>query len=585
MVTAILTLLKPVELFPCTLVSRRWRAIVLGDLDLQEEVGGWEPNARQPQRRTFLAGASRNGCLQLVKWLVSCGCPWDEAACAEAARGAHVETLTWLQDAGCPWSSHRCLVAATDGGHIDLVRRFMRDQQQQYDEAQRYRLTKRCTKIQEAIRLSINRAIQRADHRDCRNVLQLILEDVHACSSMVWFHATATCNLGLLDWLHGRGHGIPDRTSMHAAFHGHIPVLEWLRTKGRPLCVEEAYGSVIMGGHAHVIDCLPLLDSMRQPSDGDPGLGAVGDDSQTVRRMLQYGRVVGTKRLAVVAAYGSHLDVLVRIKESGAHMPRLLTLAAAYMGHTHVVSWAASVGVRMSSLVTGVAAMRGHQETARFCKQECGIEMLWDFNEPLWKPNSVDQRDFMPTLPKHDIVDMALSHSGPDTAERLARDIPHGHIFGKRVQRLAADIRDPRIVPHITGHAGYAPWKKAASKCDITAIEHMCTVRGLPHHWIAQEMFLKAGPSRYGWYPVFRWLVEKGRRCADSTMVNLIGTRGHVNHQAIRWAADRWCPWPRSERGWLYCLGEGSALREWVLMSDEDPLVLAKEQPLVQSLD
>ena len=54
------------------------------------------------------AFAALGGHLEVLKWLRSKGCPWDERACYRAAYGGHLEILKWLRIEGCPWHEKLC---------------------------------------------------------------------------------------------------------------------------------------------------------------------------------------------------------------------------------------------------------------------------------------------------------------------------------------------------------------------------------------------------------------------------------------------------------------------------------------------
>ena len=70
--------------------------------------------------------AALGGRLEVLKWLRSEGCPWDESACAGAAQGGHLETLQWLRSEGCPWDKNACSFAA-EGGHVEVLK-FLRSE-------------------------------------------------------------------------------------------------------------------------------------------------------------------------------------------------------------------------------------------------------------------------------------------------------------------------------------------------------------------------------------------------------------------------------------------------------------------------
>ena len=58
--------------------------------------------------------------MEILKWLRSEGCPWDEDACSCAAVNGHLEALKWLRSEGCPWDESACEWAARES-HLDVL--------------------------------------------------------------------------------------------------------------------------------------------------------------------------------------------------------------------------------------------------------------------------------------------------------------------------------------------------------------------------------------------------------------------------------------------------------------------------------
>lgn len=63
---------------------------------------------------------AEKGNLEVMQWLRSRGCPWDESACSAAAGNGHLEMLQWLREHKCPWDSQTTLAAAK-GGHLGVI--------------------------------------------------------------------------------------------------------------------------------------------------------------------------------------------------------------------------------------------------------------------------------------------------------------------------------------------------------------------------------------------------------------------------------------------------------------------------------
>ena len=56
--------------------------------------------------------------MEVLKWLRSEGCPWNENACSGAALDGHLEVLKWLRSEGCPWNEAMC----RDSSNPNIVR-------------------------------------------------------------------------------------------------------------------------------------------------------------------------------------------------------------------------------------------------------------------------------------------------------------------------------------------------------------------------------------------------------------------------------------------------------------------------------
>ena len=72
--------------------------------------------------RDHFASACTGGHLEVMKWLRSEGCPWDEGTCSMAAMGIGDEILKWLrsQDPPCPWDYSTPDAAAFSGNVFAL---------------------------------------------------------------------------------------------------------------------------------------------------------------------------------------------------------------------------------------------------------------------------------------------------------------------------------------------------------------------------------------------------------------------------------------------------------------------------------
>ena len=66
------------------------------------------------------AYAALNNHLEILKWLVQNGCPWDEKVVIWASYGGHLEILKWALQNGCKWHENICY-CALDKKHVDII--------------------------------------------------------------------------------------------------------------------------------------------------------------------------------------------------------------------------------------------------------------------------------------------------------------------------------------------------------------------------------------------------------------------------------------------------------------------------------
>ena len=57
--------------------------------------------------------AVQGGHLELLQWVHTNGCPWDERTCSMAVCDGHLEVLKWARANGFPWNKSRQPVVAT----------------------------------------------------------------------------------------------------------------------------------------------------------------------------------------------------------------------------------------------------------------------------------------------------------------------------------------------------------------------------------------------------------------------------------------------------------------------------------------
>jgi hypothetical protein len=68
-----------------------------------------------------MTAAAGQGHTAMSEYLRTEQCPWDEQACEFAAERCHLNTLRWLHENGCPWHTDEMCRAAAAGGSIDVI--------------------------------------------------------------------------------------------------------------------------------------------------------------------------------------------------------------------------------------------------------------------------------------------------------------------------------------------------------------------------------------------------------------------------------------------------------------------------------
>ena len=65
--------------------------------------------------------SSKNGNLSIMRWLKENGCPWNEFTFAAAAFNGDLEIMKWLKQNDCPWSA-ATLTSAVENGRLENIK-------------------------------------------------------------------------------------------------------------------------------------------------------------------------------------------------------------------------------------------------------------------------------------------------------------------------------------------------------------------------------------------------------------------------------------------------------------------------------
>jgi hypothetical protein len=57
----------------------------------------------------------------MCQFLLDKQCTWDRSSTYSAVCGGHIELLRWLVGSGCPWDGRDLCCAAAERGHIEVL--------------------------------------------------------------------------------------------------------------------------------------------------------------------------------------------------------------------------------------------------------------------------------------------------------------------------------------------------------------------------------------------------------------------------------------------------------------------------------
>ena len=158
------------------------------------------------------ASAAENGHLDVLRWLRTKGCPWDECTCIAAAAYGHLDVLQWARENGCLWHDETCSYAA-QGGYLEVLQ-WARENGCPWDE--------------ESI----------CEHAALGGKLDVLqwLRTTNGCPWDEWTCSNAALGgyLEVLQWSREKGCPWDESTCSSAAEFGHLEVLQWARENGCP---------------------------------------------------------------------------------------------------------------------------------------------------------------------------------------------------------------------------------------------------------------------------------------------------------------------------------------------------------------
>ena len=81
--------------------------------------------------RDLFGAAARHGSVEMLDYLLSIGCPWNEYTTYSAAMARKLENLKFLLDRGCSWMTKTAEIVACEG--LKPVIQFISDNNLKWD--------------------------------------------------------------------------------------------------------------------------------------------------------------------------------------------------------------------------------------------------------------------------------------------------------------------------------------------------------------------------------------------------------------------------------------------------------------------
>ncbi len=304
-----------------------------------------------PEGTSIMSVVARNGNLEMIRWLKEKKCPKDVNTFSEAARGCHVEVLDWLQnnygwpkycwdavdrtcdaiastgrldilkwalDKGCPWD-YRCASTCASCGHMEMFRWILDLNRESFD-------------------INVDSLCSNAASGGHLQLLQLARE--HGCP---WdentFHCAARSgNFQLMKWARINGCRWDSNTCTAAARLGQLEILQWAHEENCPWDAKTC-AVAAEGAHLHVLEWARSRESPCPWDERTCGGAALFGHLH----ILQWARAKGCpwdKRTCEGAAKHGNLEILQWARENGCQWDEQTTHIAALHHRLDVLCWA-----------------------------------------------------------------------------------------------------------------------------------------------------------------------------------------------------------------------------------------------------
>jgi len=362
----------------CRLGVVKWMTKQSFKMDAPKVPGAFGGTAEQ-SRLINLDKPAAAGCLEMIEWLLRYNV--DECCVTggdlEAARQGHFEIIRLLRTNNVEGCSDRVLAAASDGGHLDLVK-WLYDHGvgivPGFADAIHFAAINGHLDVvkwlqentsERAITCVINSAASNG-HLD---VIQWLHENEEEyCVSPAMDRAAASGHLEVVTWLHEHRsrYGCSVRAMDQAAGSGHLNVVKWLHQNRREGCTTKAMDLAAAHGHLSVVKWLHANRSEGCTTDAMDE--AAKNNHLEVVQWLQENRTEGcTEEAMSRAAAEGHAEVfhfLISHRQEGDRKRALCFSLDA--GHFEIARLLYQDGGERETIVKTLQTLRGGRHRWEF---------------------------------------------------------------------------------------------------------------------------------------------------------------------------------------------------------------------------
>ena len=197
-------------------------------------------------KRSILISAVRGGHYDIIRWLRTKGCPWDNGACCAAVECGRFDVLKWLRENGCSWAGTRTgtgvslmlSYSAVENGRLDILKYL--------SENGCYLDSYTCCLAAENGHLEILKYLHdsdcplrddicsRAAKKGHFEILKYLHDNGCPWNQITFRNAVEYGDMEIVKYLLENGCPMDERACESAALYGHFDILKYLHDNGCP---------------------------------------------------------------------------------------------------------------------------------------------------------------------------------------------------------------------------------------------------------------------------------------------------------------------------------------------------------------